>query len=392
MKALSALRGTLRGARSLSSKPGDSFDALITDKYAVLRPKYNVPKHPVILCHGFLGFDRLSLLHRPNLIAKTGEKVSDIAEGLINVNYWHGIREALVEQGAKVMIAKVPPFGTIKDRATHLDAFLTSQCENLRRKDEADSSIEKKGDIHTHGVSGENGTLKEHTTNASKITEKEGRIITATSGDDSSEKGSSLGSSPVKINLVSHSMGGLDARYLISKLHGPNRPYKVVSLTTVSTPHHGSECADFVQELIRQESFLGGFCPPSIYQLTTGYLNQFNKEVLDDPTVAYFSYGARMHPRWYSVFRPSWRIIKRRLEKAGKGKTVYSDNDGMVSVSSSKWGQYLGTLDEVDHLDLINWTNKLRSLVDRLIFKTDPKFNPIALYLDIADKLEKQGF
>lgn len=389
MRAISGLRGPFRGFRFLSSPPKDPFDVLITDKFAVLRPKYSVPKHPVVLCHGFLGFDRVSLLHKPRIVAKTEEKVSEIAEGLINVDYWHGIREALEEQGAKVLIAKVPPFGTIKDRATHLDSYLTSQCAKLRGKDENGPSGGKLA-VHevNSGFCGETSGLEEHAEGASKSAKNDQNGISAgPSGDNVTTP-----LSPVKINLVSHSMGGLDARYLISKLHGPHSPYKVVSLTTVSTPHHGSECADFVQELIRQESFLGGFCPPSIYQLTTGYLKQFNKEVLDDPDVAYFSYGARMRPRWFSVFRPSWHIIKGRLQKAGKGKAVYSDNDGMVSVSSSKWGHYLGTLDEVDHLDLINWTNRLRSMVDRLVFKTDPKFNPIALYLDIADKLEKQGF
>jgi triacylglycerol lipase len=29
-------------------------------------------------------------------------------------------------------------------------------------------------------------------------------------------------------------------------------------------------------------------------------------------------------------------------------------------VESSRWGKYQGTLDNVSHLDLINWTNRLR--------------------------------
>ena len=37
-----------------------------------------------------------------------------------------------------------------------------------------------------------------------------------------------------KVNIIAHSKGGLDARYLISGLHMED---KVASLTTISTPH-----------------------------------------------------------------------------------------------------------------------------------------------------------
>ena len=42
-----------------------------------------------------------------------------------------------------------------------------------------------------------------------------------------------------KVNLVAHSMGGLDSRYLTSTL-GYGAAGKVASVTTVSTPHNGS--------------------------------------------------------------------------------------------------------------------------------------------------------
>ena len=67
-------------------------------------------------------------------------------------------------------------------------------------------------------------------------------------------------------------------------------------------------------------------------------------------TTRYFSYGASAEPSLWSVFRRSHQIIDRE-EGA---------NDGLVSVGSSKWGTYKGTLVGVSHLDLINWTNRLR--------------------------------
>src|SRR3954471_10061794 len=45
-----------------------------------------------------------------------------------------------------------------------------------------------------------------------------------------------------KINLLCHSMGGLDGRYLISQLGFADR---VASITTVGTTHRGSHLADY---------------------------------------------------------------------------------------------------------------------------------------------------
>src|SRR4051794_21594508 len=44
-----------------------------------------------------------------------------------------------------------------------------------------------------------------------------------------------------KVNLVAHSQGGLDGRYLISTLHYGDR---VAALATVGTPHQGTPVAD----------------------------------------------------------------------------------------------------------------------------------------------------
>jgi triacylglycerol lipase len=49
----------------------------------------------------------------------------------------------------------------------------------------------------------------------------------------------------VGIHIVAHSMGGLDARYLISK-QGNNCASWFASVTTISTPHRGSQLADII--------------------------------------------------------------------------------------------------------------------------------------------------
>ena len=53
-----------------------------------------------------------------------------------------------------------------------------------------------------------------------------------------------------KVNLIAHSKGGLDARFMISKLDIANH---VASLTTLSTPHHGSRLSAM---LLKMPSFL----------------------------------------------------------------------------------------------------------------------------------------
>lgn len=156
------------------------------------------------------------------------------------------------------------------------------------------------------------------------------------------------------INIVAHSMGGLDARYLISNL----KPWdlEIKTLTTIATPHRGSSFADFLFREIGEENV------PRVYklldrlnldsgafsQLTTQYMREsFNPANMDDPSVRYFSYGAQFRPPLWSVFRFSHDMID----------VIEGPNDGLVSVASSKWDEdgYKGTLDNVSHLDLINW-------------------------------------
>ncbi|EER31777.1 hypothetical protein CTRG_04560 [Candida tropicalis MYA-3404] len=335
---------------------GEKAARVIRSEFSTLKEHYDAPKYPIVLCHGFSGFDRLGLFPLPNLLNDTTKKTKELTEkSLIELDYWYGIKEALEKLGSTVFIAKVPAFGDIKSRAISLDKFIEKKCKNLRE------------------------------------TESKSSIYNKPNEDESTFKDKQ---EPIKVNLISHSMGGLDSRYLISKIHNnkENGNYKVASLTTISTPHHGSECADFIVDLIGKNQILKQLCPPSIFQLTTSHMKKFNELVQDDPTVQYFSFGARFNPRWYNLFSLTWLVMKYKIEQEQADKfRQLIDNDGLVSVESSKWGQYIATLDEVDHLDLINWTNKARSVFDKVMFAQTPNFNPIALYLEIADQLSKKN-
>ena len=48
-----------------------------------------------------------------------------------------------------------------------------------------------------------------------------------------------------QIHVIAHSMGGLDVRCLLARnLNGLANQGRIVSLSTISTPHHGSPVAD----------------------------------------------------------------------------------------------------------------------------------------------------
>ncbi|KAI1357362.1 Alpha/Beta hydrolase protein [Xylaria arbuscula] len=191
-----------------------------------------------------------------------------------------------------------------------------------------------------------------------------------------------------EVNIIAHSMGGLDSRYMISHLRPSN--VKVRSLVTVASPHHGSSFADFIFNGIGTERL------PDIYkilerlsvetgafeQLTTKYMiNDFNPRTPDDPDVSYFSYGAMVDRLpLLSPFRQSHGVISR----------VEGPNDGLVSVASAQWGSYQGTLVNVSHLDLINWTNRWRWMLRSLV-GIEPGFNAVAFYLGITDMLAREG-
>lgn len=160
-----------------------------------------------------------------------------------------------------------------------------------------------------------------------------------------------------QVNIIAHSMGGLDSRYMISRLRPTD--FKILSLTTIASPHRGSAFADYVFDAVgpRQvkriykvmEYF--GFETGAFSQLTQDYMkNSFNPRTPDVDDVKYYSYGASLEPNKWSVFAASHTIVKR----------TEGLNDGLVSIESSRWGDYKGTLIGVSHLDLINWTNRLK--------------------------------
>jgi len=190
------------------------------------------------------------------------------------------------------------------------------------------------------------------------------------------------------VHLIGHSMGGLDCRYLASRI----RPtaFKILSVTTIATPHRGSYFADYFIETLgiaripSLVSFLdylpnGGGDGKAFEGLTLASMKKFNEEVKDVDDVQYFSWGATFSPGLVDAFKWPHGVI---LEKEGP-------NDGLVSVTSAQWGKYLGTLEDVNHLDLVGWVNTARYKWAELTGK-GIKFKPASFYLEVAAKLAEE--
>jgi triacylglycerol lipase len=156
-----------------------------------------------------------------------------------------------------------------------------------------------------------------------------------------------VGNEPV--HIIGHSMGGLDARYMISRLGMEDR---VLSLTTVGTPHRGTSFADWGIErwsrMVVPVCRVLGWPYQAFYDLTLDGCRQFNELVRDVPWVKYMSVAGNCDRSWLSL---KWLVPYRIVE------TLEGPNDGVVSVASATWGEY-SEVWEGDHLNLVNWPNR----------------------------------
>ena len=162
-----------------------------------------------------------------------------------------------------------------------------------------------------------------------------------------------------KVHLIAHSMGGLDSRFMISKLGMAER---IWSLTTIGTPHHGSPIADLVVKGTNPvlNNFMNhlGVDVKGVFDLTSDACAKFNDDVPDAPGVRYFSIGGQFEPhKVLGVPQGPLGLTHKIIAKAE------GNNDGLVSVASatmagrSAWAA-LGAW-ETNHYRMINWGENL---------------------------------
>ncbi|KAG4305208.1 hypothetical protein PORY_001378 [Pneumocystis oryctolagi] len=240
-------------------------------------------------------------------------------------HYWRGIKEILEANGIEVFITSVPMMGTVEERSYILHKQIEERYKGK------------------------------------------------------------------KINLIAHSMGGLDCRYLISKINP--KEYKIKSLTTIATPHRGTCFADYCLESVNALNIskmhtlftLMGLRTRVIEELTTTYMEKtFNTSVIDDPDVMYFSFGAFFVPSFLNIFRISWsQIVINKINK------IEGMNDGLVSVKSSIWGNYKGTLKNASHFNVINWVGPYKYLKE--LYDENSTFNALSFYSSLANMIAMEN-
>lgn len=167
-----------------------------------------------------------------------------------------------------------------------------------------------------------------------------------------------------RVDLIAHSMGGLDARYGITHLGLHER---VASLVTLGTPHHGTPLANLsLPGPIRR---LLGHPGEMLRDLATRRMDLFNEDTPDHEDVFYASVVGRarrladVHP----LLVPTWQWLS----------ATVGDNDGIVPAASQEWGELLFIVD-VDHWAQVGWSRS-------------EHVDPPRIYESIAEALAERG-
>ncbi len=213
------------------------------------------------------------------------------------------------------------------------------------------------------------------------------------------------GDPTLKFNLIGHSHGGLDIRYVAA-----TRPDLVASVTSVATPHQGAELADFFRDAIQAGTFLddlltffGNLAGQVLGMLAGTSDPQDAQAMIDSLTsdgLAVFnaSYPQGLPPtpcaegpavvngiRYYSWTGTG--ILTNALDLSDPPLALttlfYSEaNDGLVGRCSSHLGDVIRDDYFQNHLDEVNLLFGLVSLFD-----TDP----VEVFRQHANRLKNAG-
>jgi triacylglycerol lipase len=196
-------------------------------------------------------------------------------------------------------------------------------------------------------------------------------------------------SGALKVNIIAHSMGGLDARHMMFNDRNDGKIHeRIASLTTISTPHWGSPFADWLlKHFPNLLSMAGkmGVDLNGLRDLRVKECSEFNQrnEVQDfegqcEKTIQFRTYAGRQNFMGVLiVLKPSFYIIE---WKEG-------ENDGLVSVSSAKWKEkyFKGFIEDADHLNELGWWDPGQITIGETPRKLLERIH--ALYADIAARL-----
>ena len=208
-----------------------------------------------------------------------------------------------------------------------------------------------------------------------------------------------------KVNLIGHSHGGLDVRYVAAV-----RPDLVASVTSVGSPHKGAALADYLRANVSNGSFtesvvaffanslgtllglLSGSSNPqdgiaALDSLTTAGMATFNAQYPQGVPATSCGNGAASVNgiRYYSWSGTG--ILTNALDVSDGALAVSSlvypeANDGLVGRCSSHLGSVIRDNYVHNHLDEVNQVLGLVSIFDA---------NPRSVFRDHANRLKNAG-
>ncbi|MCH5203960.1 MAG: triacylglycerol lipase [Oscillospiraceae bacterium] len=335
-----------------------------------------------------------------------------IAEAII---FWNGIIRVYltsVQLGIKLRVLGIV-FGMILpvNLVMLMIIYITAhgeckfECEKIRLNEsrKSDRICETKYPILlVHGVFFRDSRLLNYWGRVPAELEKNGAVVyygeqqSALSVEDSSKElanrikeiASKTGCG--KLNIIAHSKGGLDSRYAISKL-GCDK--YVASLTTVNTPHKGCIFAEYLLKTSPEKlkkfiesayngtfRALGDRSPDfmsAVKNLTAGFCEEFNKEVIDSPEVMYQSIGSKAKNRRSGRFplNVSYPVVKK----------YDGDNDGLVALEATEWGEKWIRLYPTGHRGITH-----ADVID-LNRKNIKGFDVREFYVQLVADLKKRG-
>ena len=189
-----------------------------------------------------------------------------------------------------------------------------------------------------------------------------------------------------KVNIIAHSKGGLDAKYMIEEL---GMACAVASLTTLCTPHKGSRMASWIYSRPRWVTrflafwinfwyrIFGDKHPDALTVCKQLQLSLDDEiEQLNAPNGVYCqSYSATMKRGRDDFLMSVPLYFSRRWEE--------DSSDGLVTAESAKYAEYRGDCIEesLSHTEMID-----------LSLKKKKRRKVYAFYLSLCRKLAERGF
>lgn len=302
-------------------------------------PRFTAPRNIIVLCHGLYGFSTAT----PIPIFPS-----------LKLHYWHAVLEALRERlGCKIMVVGVKGTGSIEERAYQMHAYLKDKLP-------VGTGI----NFVAHSMGGLDCRFL-----ISHIKPETYRPLSLTMIGTPNRGSPFMDWCAANIGVGKSAMAKAAAKMEASKENNKLPPYSLKSpLLVRSEGEPGKLSVGKDGSLLGIPSLFGSSLTnyllglldsPAYGNLTTHYLNEvFNPVTADDPNVKYTSTAGRisrmsvLHPLWFPKLILDAAAERGYAEEEGKSGKDYEGNDGLVSVSSAKWGEWLGVVENTHHWDL----------------------------------------